>query len=326
LGWVEKRVLITGGAGFIGSNLAHRLVAAGAKVRVLDNLFPDGGGMIANLAGAEVEFAQVDLRHDPLDEYLDGIEVLFNLAAQTGHMQAQWRPIEDLEINALAQLKLIEAVRRAAPEAVVVHGSTRQVYGRPTRVPVDETHPLNPPDANAVSKLAGETYWKLEHDVHARRVVCLRLTNTYGPRQRIVDANQNFLGRWFGQILRGETLEVWGGQQYRDLAHVDDVVSALIAAAVCDQCVGKVYNVGGAPPIKLVDLAEKLSALTGATYRLMSFPQENSLIDVGSFYADDEAFRSTTNWYPRWTLDEGLRSTFEWFRARADVYLTPPRS
>jgi nucleoside-diphosphate-sugar epimerase len=321
--WRRRKVLITGGAGFIGSNLAHALALLDAKVVILDNFLFEGGALAENLVGADVEVHREDIRYADLASYLRGVEVVFNLAGQTGHIQAQRQPLEDLEINTVAQLRLIAAVRQVAPAATVVHVSTRQVYGRPENLPVSEEHPVRPPDANAVSKLAGETYWKLEHDVHARRVICLRLTNTYGPRQRIIDANQNFFGFWIGQVLRAQPIEIWGGEQLRDLAYVDDVVEALLIAADSEACTGRILNIGGAAPLSLNALAEKLHAVTGVEYTTRAFPRENALIDIGSYYSDDSAFRALTGWSSKTSLDDGIASTLGWFTPRLQAYTGP---
>ncbi len=320
LDWEGLRVVVTGGAGFIGSNLVRELCSFGANVTVLDNYLSEGGALEQNLLGAKATVFREDIRYADLSGFFAGADVLFNLAAQTGHMQAQRQPLEDLEINTVAQLRLIAALRQVAPTVIVVHASTRQVYGRPMELPVSEAHPVRPPDANAVSKLAGETYWMLEHAVHGRRVVGLRLTNTYGPRQRIIDANQNFLGLWFGKVLQGEPFEVWDGQQLRDLAYVDDVVAALIKAAETPECYGHILNIGGAAPVTLLDLATHLKALTGCAFSVRPFPRENSLIDVGSYYSDDSAFRRATGWAPQMDLESGLAETLKWFRPHIEAY------
>ena len=249
--------------------------------------------------------------------------MIFNLAAQTSHMGGQQDPLLDLEINAVAQLRLIQAVREAAPGAIVVHASTRQLYGRVEHLPVTEDQPVAPPDANSVSKFAGEQYWMLEHRLRDRPVVSLRLTNCYGPRQRIRDARQTFLGPWLRSALECRPFEVWGGEQLRDLTYVDDVTEAFLAAAATPTCHGKIFNIGGAAPASLRQIADRLvqAAGNGLCYRLCEFPAERVRIDIGSYYADDTAFREATGWRASVSLEDGLRRSLEWFRQRMPPYL-----
>src|SRR3954453_2117711 len=246
--WQGRRVLVTGGAGFLGSNLCHALVQRGARVVALDGFLFGGGANPANLADAPIELVRGDIREIDLRNVCEGASVIFNPAAQTSHMGGQNDPLADIAVNAVAQVRLIQAAREAAPDAVVVHASTRQFYGRVEKLPVDENQPVAPPDANGVSKFAGEQYWMLEHRVRQRPVVSLRLTNCYGPRLRIRDARQTFLGVWIRCVLEGRPFEVWGGEQLRDLTYVDDVTDAFLAAAATPACHGGIYNIGGSPP------------------------------------------------------------------------------
>jgi UDP-glucose 4-epimerase len=318
--WRGQKILVTGGAGFLGSNLCHALAARGARVTALDGFLYGGGANPANLEGADVELVRADIRDGDLRPLCEGVSVIFNLAAQTSHMGGQRDPLLDIEVNAVAQVRLIQAAREAAPEAVVVHASTRQFYGRPLRLPVDESHPVNPPDANGVSKFAGEQYWLIEHRTAGRPVVSLRLTNCYGPRLRIRDARQTFLGIWLRCVLEDRPFEVWGGAQLRDMTYVDDVTEAFLAAAVTPACHGKVYNIGGAPPASLHDIAELL-ARRGGRYISREFPADRAAIDIGSYHADDGAFRRDSGWAPGVSLDEGIGRSLDWYRTRLADYL-----
>jgi UDP-glucose 4-epimerase len=324
--WRGKRVLVTGGAGFLGSGLCHELAARGARVTALDAMMPDGGANPANLEGAGVLLVRGDLRDAELHSLCQGIDVLFNMAAQTSHMGGQRDPVADIGINAVAQVRLIQVMREAAPKAAVVHASTRQFYGRPQYLPVDEKHTVNPPDANGVSKWAGEQYWLLEQRVHHRPVVSLRLTNCYGPRLRIKDARQTFLGIWLRRVIEDEPFEVWGGEQLRDLTYLDDVTDAFLRAAEQadrPEVAGRVFNLGGSPPIRLIELADRLIAANGGRgrYEMKQFPADRAPIDIGSYAADDRAFRAATGWWPRIDIDEGLRRSLEWYRARLADYV-----
>jgi UDP-glucose 4-epimerase len=322
--WRGRRVLVTGGAGFLGSNLCHALAQRGARVTALDGFLFGGGANAANLADAPtVELVRGDIREIDLRSLCEGASVIFNLAAQTSHMGGQNDPLADIAVNAVAQVRLIQAAREAAPDAVVVHASTRQFYGRVEKLPVDENQPVAPPDANGVSKFAGEQYWLLEHRVRGRPVVSLRLTNCYGPRLRIRDARQTFLGIWIRCVLEGRPFEVWGGAQLRDMTYVDDVTAAFLRAADSPACHGRIFNIGGAPPASLHDIAELLVRLAGtpATYTTREFPADRATIDIGSYHADDSAFRAAAGWQPEVSLEEGIRRSLEWFRLRLADYL-----
>src|SRR3954469_20755626 len=292
--WAGQRVLVTGGAGFLGANLCHALAQRGAKVTALDGFLFGGGAHPRNLEGADIELVRGDIREIDLRPVCEGAAVIFNLAAQTSHMGGQADPLADIAVNAVAQVRLIQAAREAAPDAIVVHASTRQFYGRVEKLPVDEHEPVAPPDANGVSKFAGEQYWMLEHRVRNRPVVSLRLTNCYGPRLRIRDARQTFLGIWIRCVLEGRPFEVWGGEQLRDLTYVDDVTEAFLLAADTPACHGRIFNIGGTPPASLHDIAELTVRLAGppARYITREFPVDRATIDIGSYHADDGAFRA----------------------------------
>jgi nucleoside-diphosphate-sugar epimerase len=321
--WTGRRVLVTGGAGFLGSNLCHALAARGARVIALDGFLFGGGANPANLENAGVELVRGDIRDLDVRPLCEGASVIFNLAAQTSHMGGQADPLADIAVNAVAQVRLIQAAREAAPDATVVHASTRQFYGRVEKLPVDENQPVAPPDANGVSKFAGEQYWMLEHRVRNRPVVSLRLTNCYGPRLRIRDARQTFLGIWIRCVLENRPFEVWGGDQLRDLTYVDDVTEAFIRAAECDACHGRIFNLGGPPPASLHDIADLLVRLAGppARYTTREFPADRARIDIGSYHADDSAFRAATGWQPRMSLEQGISRTLDWYRSRLAAYL-----
>src|ERR1700751_804401 len=254
--WTGRRVFVTGGAGFLGANLCHALAQRGARVVALDGFLFGGGANVANLTDASVELVRGDIRELDLRNACEGASVIFNLAAQTSHMGGQNDPLADIAVNAVGQVRLIQAAREAAPDAIVIHASTRQFYGRVERLPVDENQPVAPPDANGVSKFAGEQYWMLEHRVRSRPVVSLRLTNCYGPRLRIRDARPTVLGIWIRCVLEGRPCEVWGGSQLRDMTYVDDVTEAFLLAAEHAECHGRIFNIGGPPPASLHDIAE----------------------------------------------------------------------
>jgi nucleoside-diphosphate-sugar epimerase len=318
--WRAKRVLVTGGAGFLGSGLCHALLALGAEPVALDAMVENTGANAANVEG--VPLAVLDLRHDDLREACAGVDVVLHCAAQISHAGSMADPLADLAHNATGTLRLLLALRAHAPAARLVIASTRQLYGRPRALPVDEAHPIAPPDANAISKWAAEQYALLEHRIHGRHVAALRLTNCYGPRLRVKDHRQTFLGIWIRRVLEGEAFEVWGGAQTRDLAYLDDVVAAFLLAAEHASCAGRVFNIGGAPPVSLRDLADALCAAAGGgRYTLLDFPADRAAIDIGSYAADDGAFRSATGWAPSVPLGDGLQRTLDWLRPRLPLYV-----
>lgn len=325
LAFKSLQILITGGFGLIGSALARQLVAAGAKVRILDNLDPDSGANRANLAGFEdrIEARVADLRDsDGVRDALRGVDVLFNMAAQTSHMGSMAAPLADHQINAAAQLGLLEAARAVSPQIRIVYASTRQIYGRPDRLPVDETHPLRPVDVNGVGKLAGEAFHLIYHRVHGLKTTALRLTNTYGPGMRIRDARQTFIGIWLRRVMEGQSFEVWGGEQRRDFTYVEDAADAFLLAAANDACLGSAFNIGGDGPHPLSQVARILiEAAAAGRYEVKEFPKERQRIDIGEYWADDRLFRHTTGWVPRVSLRQGVQLSLAFFRPRLAMYV-----
>jgi len=323
--FTNRRVLITGGLGFIGSNLAARLVDMGAEVLLVDSLIPQYGGNLFNIAGIEdrVRVNISDVRDEHSMHYLvQGQEFLFNLAGQTSHLDSMNDPYTDLEINCRAELYILEACRKRNPDIKVVFASTRQIYGRPEYLPVDEKHSIRPVDVNGINKTAGEWYHLLYNDVYGIRACSLRLTNTIGPRMRVKDARQTFLGLWIRLLVEDKPFEVWGGEQLRDFTYVDDAVDAFLLAAASDDANGRVFNLGGDCVISLKELADLLIAINGSgEYVIRSFPADRKRIDIGDYYADDNLIRSVLGWEPKVPLREALARTLSFYRANLPHYL-----
>ena len=320
-----KRVLITGGLGFIGSNLARTLVGLDAKVTLVDSLIAEYGGNERNIRGleAKVRVNLSDVRNRfSLPALLTGEDFLFNLAGQTSHMDSMTDPETDLDINCRAQLTLLEACRKHNPKLRVVFASTRQIYGRPDYLPVDEKHPLRPVDVNGINKLAGEEYHLLYSDVHGVPSTVLRLTNTIGPRMRVKDARQTFVGVWIRQLLEGKPIEVWGGEQLRDFTYVDDAVEAFLVSAIHPRAVGRVFNLGGVGHISLRDLAALLVDVAGqGRYRVRKFPADRRKIDIGDYYSDGSLIAAELGWQPRTTIRAALAKTVAYYRRELPHYL-----
>jgi UDP-glucose 4-epimerase len=323
--WGGRRVLVTGGLGFIGSTLARRLVGSGARVTLVDSLIPEYGGNLFNIAGIEdrVQVNISDVRDPHSMRYLiQGQDVLFNLAGQGSHLDSMEDPATDLEINCRAQLSILEACRRHNPGVSVVFASTRQIYGRPQYLPVDEKHILRPVDVNGINKIAGESYHLVYHDAYGIRASSLRLTNTIGPRMRVKDARQTFLGIWIRLLLEGRPFEVWDGEQRRDFTYVDDAVEALLLAADSDQADGRFFNLGGCEVVTLRELAQLLVEVHGGgDFTVREFPAERKRIDIGDYYAEWNLIRDTLGWTPRVPLREALRHTLDYYRAHLSRYL-----
>jgi UDP-glucose 4-epimerase len=320
----DKRVLITGGLGFIGSNLAIRLVQLGARVVLLDSLVPEYGGNLFNVEPIEplVRVNISDVRDPHSMRYLvRDQDYLFNLAGQTSHVDSMEDPFTDLEINCRAQISILEACRNYNPTVKIVFASTRQIYGVPVLLPVDEDHPTRPVDVNGINKLAGEAYHILYHNVFGIPACALRLTNTYGPRMRVKDARQTFLGVWIRLLLEGRPFEVWDGTQLRDFSYVDDAVEALLLAAGAESN-GATFNLGGEAAVSLKQLADLLIEVNGGgEYDLRSYPADRKRIDIGDYYANSGRIEHALGWTPRVGLREGLERTFDYYRRHLDRYL-----
>lgn len=321
-----KHVLITGGMGFIGSNLAIRLAGLGAKVLVVDSMIPDYGGNMFNIEPVrdKITVNISDVREIHAMHYLvQDQDILFNLAGQVSHTDSMTDPFTDLEINARAQLAIAEACRRFNPTIRIVHTSTRQQYGRPMYLPVDEKHLVHPTDVNGIHKAAGEMYFMVYHAVYGLKATSLRLTNTYGPRQIIKNNHHGFMGWFIRKALLGEEILLYGdGTQLRDLCFVDDAVNALLTTAVHDAAIGQIFNVGGLRPISLKEIAEILLQITGiGSCRVEPFPPDLKPIDIGDFYADYTKIKEALGWEPKVDVREGLERTLAYYRDNMQHYL-----
>ena len=321
-----RRVLITGGIGFIGSNLAHQLVALGADVLLVDSLIPEYGGNLFNIADIRnrLTINIADIRQQSTMNYLvQQQDVIFNLAGQVSHIDSMQDPYTDLEINCRSQLSLLEACRRNNPAVKVVFAGTRQVYGRAETLPVTERHLVRPTDVNGINKAAGEYYHLVYNNVFGVRATSLRLTNIYGPRQLIKHSRQGFIGWFIRMVLENKEIQIYGdGTQLRDFVYVEDAVDAFLRAGASDAANGEVFNVGGLEPIQHRDLVEMMIRMAGSgRFRCTPWPPEKKAIDIGDFYSDSSKIASTLGWRATTTLADGLKRTFEYYRAHFDQYV-----
>ena len=320
-----RKVMVTGGLGFIGSNLAHRLVDLGAEILLVDVLAPQYGGNMHNIAGIEerVRVNIADVRTEwTMRHLVQGQEIIFNLAGQVSHLDSMTDPRTDLEINCRAQLTLLEACRQENPGVKMVYASTRQIYGRPKYLPLDEAHLVTPTDVNGINKAAGEQYHLLYNHVHGVRASALRLTNTYGPRMLMSHGRQGFLP-WFVRLaLEGREITLYGdGAQLRDFTYADDAVDAFLRAGADEAANGEAFNLGGLRPHSLREVAELIVALAGSgSVTLVPWPPEKKAIDIGSAYSSHEKIERTLGWQPTVPLEDGLRRMIEYYHEHREHY------
>lgn len=319
-----RKVLITGGLGFVGSNLAHRLVNLGAEVLLVDSLIPEYGGNLFNVHDIEdrVRVNIADVRDEFSMEYLvRGQEFIFNLAGQVSHVDSMTDPYTDMEINCRSQLSLLESCRKRNPEVKIIYSGTTQIYGAVASLPVTEQQAGRPMDVNGINMMAGEWYHILYHNIYGIRACSLRLTRTYGPRMLVKHNRQTALGWFVRQALDDEEITLFDGRQRRDYTYVDDVVEALLLAAAADETNGEIFNLGGTEPVSLKDLVETLISVAGSgRYRVVPFPEERRRIDIGDFYADYAKIERVLGWKPTVDLATGLGRTCEYFRRNRQYY------
>ncbi len=320
-----KKILITGGMGLIGSNLAIRLSDLGAIVSIIDNMYPDYGGNWHNIAGFKNKLdihigdaADMNL----VSKVVKDKDFVFNLAGQRSHIDSMVRPMDDLNSNVLTSLVLLEACKKFNPNAKIIYTGTRQIYGRPQYLPVDEKHPTVPIDINGVNKLTAENYHLIYQKNFGIRTVIFRLTNTYGPRMRVKDGRQTFLSIWIKNQLDGSKFQIFGdGTQLRDFNYVDDVVDAMIAGALLEHSNGKIFNLGSDEVVSLIDLARMLKEInTHVEFELVSFPHSHKSIDIGDYYSNFDLAKSELGWNPRINLRQGMEKTIDYYRENKSFY------
>ena len=319
------KILVTGGLGFIGSNLAIRLAELGAEVLIVDSMIPAYGGNPFNVQPVReqltINFSDIRDQHS-LPFLIREQDMVFSLAGQVSHLDSMTNPMPDLEINCQSQLALLEACRHHNPDARIIFASTRQLYGRPQYLPVDEQHPLVPVDVNGINKLASEMYYSLYHQVYGMHTVSLRLTNTYGPRMDLRSDGKGFAGVFIRQALQGETIRLFGtGQQRRDFNYVDDVVDALLIAGHQTDLAGEVFNLGHEEHHSLSEFVDTLARFTDFRHECVPFPADRKRIDIGDYYGSYQKFHDATDWRPQVNLETGLERSIAFFQEHREQYL-----
>jgi UDP-glucose 4-epimerase len=318
-----RNVLVTGGLGFIGSNLAIRLVEYGARVTLVDSLDPHFGGNRANIDPIRdaVTLEICDLRDAPLEKLVAEKDFIFNLAGQVSHRHSMKDPLLDLEVNCSSAVRVLEACRKANPNMRILFTSTRQVYGRSKSLPVTEDHATAPLDVNGINKLAAEQYHMVYYRVHGIRSTVLRLTNTFGPRQRISSCCSGFAGFFIYQALRGDTIRIFGsGSQRRDFNYVDDVVDAILLAAKSPTCVGQVFNLGHRIAYSVNEFVGAMREFCDFKVQNVPFPADAQSIEIGDYFGDFTRLRKMAGWDPSVDLQDGLARTFDFYRRHAAAY------
>lgn len=320
-----KKALITGGLGFIGSNLARALKGLGAQVSIVDSLLPEGGGNLFNIEDIKdgVKVSILDIGNEKvISDLVLGQDFIFNLAAQVGHLESMEDPLTDLDINCRGQLVLLETCRHFNPKVKIVFASTRQVYGKSQYLPVDEKHPLFPPDINGIHKLAGERYHLLYHNIYGIRTVVLRLTNVYGPGQVMKHEKHGFIARFIKSVIDDKNFAIYSpGTQLRDLNYVDDAVEAFLLAGASEKADGEIFNLGHPQPISVLDTAKLLIRLSGkGKFTLVSPNLERKRIDIGDYYGDFSKIKKTLGWEPKTSLREGLKKTLKYYEKYKKYY------
>ena len=324
----DKQVLILGGMGFIGSNLAKRLVEEGAQVTLIDSMLDQYGGNLANVEGFrdKLEINYSDIRDTHSLAYLvRDMDIIYSMAGQTSHIESMHDPFTDLEINCSSQLSILECCRKYNPDVEILYASTRQIYGRPQYLPVDEKHPIVPVDVNGINKYAAEMYYSLYHNVYGMRCTSLRLTNTFGPRQHLRDNKQGFVGIFIRLALNGQPIRIFGdGSQLRDFNYVNDVVDAFIMATGHSELYGEAFNLGHSDKHSLLEFVELLSQYADFPFETVPFPADHKAIDIGDYYADFSLFRAKVGWMPRFDLNQGLALTVAYFQEHGHKYWNSP--
>ena len=320
-----KRVLITGGLGFIGSSLAHALADVGARVTILDALLPTYGGNRANLHGLEgtVTVHDGDIRNaDLVRELVRDQDFIFNLAGQVSYLDSMRDPFLDVDMNCVGHLRVLEAVRELNPSAKVLFSSSRLVYGKILTTPVDESHPTNPLSLYGVHKLTAEKYYRIYYDTHGIRSAILRIPNPYGPRQQMKHAKYSIVGWFVRQAMEGKTIEIYGdGTQERDYLYISDIVDAFLRVAASEQTNGEVYNIGTHERVRFIDMVDTILDVVGSGNKVhIPWPEHYERNETGNYIADTRKIEAAVGWRARVPLRTGIEEMVKYYREHKEQY------
>lgn len=321
----NKKVMVTGGLGFAGSNLAIRLVELGADVLVVDNMLPRQGGNLFNIEPVKdrIKVNISDIRNETsMNHLIRGMEYVFHMAGQVNHVESVKNPLKDLSINVEGTLVIMEALRMHNPEARVIFTGTRGEYGSSLKLPVAENHAINPIGIYAITNFAAERIVLTYHNLHHIRSVCLRITNTYGPRHQMVHDEYGVFNWFIKKAMDNEVIPLFGdGRILRDYLYIDDLTESLIKVALNDSAYGEVYNIGSGIPLSFVNLAKKIIEIAGSgKVEYTDFTTERKALEPGDYYADITKIRDMTGWQPEVSLEEGIKRTIDYYKRYKKYY------
>lgn len=321
----NKKVLITGGLGFIGSNLCIKLAELGAEVLVIDNMLPRQGGNLFNVEPVKnkIKINVSDIRNSvSMNHLVKGQDYVFHLAGQVNHVDSVKNPLQDLSINVEGTLVLMEALRKNNPDARVIFTGTRGEYGASLKLPVAESHAINPIGIYAITNFAAERIVLTYHNLHKIKSVCLRITNTYGPRHQMQHDEYGVFNWFIRKAMDNEVIPVFGdGRIIRDYLYVDDLIEVLLGIALAEKAYGEVFNIGSGIPVNFIDLAETIIKIAGTgKTKYTDFSTERKSLEPGDYYADISKVKSIVKWQPKTKLEDGIKKTIAYYKKNKKRY------
>jgi len=325
MNYKNQEVLITGGLGFVGSNLAIALVKQGAKVTVIDNMLLRQGGNMFNILPVKnkIKIHFKDIRNrSVMNKLVRDKDFIFHLAGQVNHVASIKNPLQDLSINAEGTLVALEACRKFNKDARFIFTGTRGQYGSSVRLPVDEDHPMNPKGVYAITNLCAEKFVMVYDEIHKIRSIALRITNTYGPRHQMAHDEYGVLNWFIRKAIDNESIPVFGdGAILRDFLYIDDLVDALMLSGLCERAYGNVFNIGSGNPTDFIKLAKLIIKITGSgCFKFTEFSKERKEIEPGDYYADISKIKKMVGWKPKTDLSAGILKTVNFYRKYKSHY------
>jgi len=320
-----KKIIITGGLGFIGSSIAIKLAGIAREITLVDSLIPEYGGNVFNIEPVKdkVKINIADVRDEAsMNALVKDKDFMFNMAGTLSHIDSMTNPYLDLEINCRSQLTILEACRKNNLDIKIVYAGTRGEYGKIKYSPVDELHPLIPTDVNGINKIAGEFYHILYNDVYGIRATSLRLTNTFGPRHQMKHSKQGYLNWFLRLAMDDQEITIYDeGKPKRDFTYIDDVVSAFIIACASDEANGHVYNIGSGRGVSIFESAQAvINAAKSGRIKHVVYPADKKAIEIGDYTADYSKFKNQFGWDTEISFEEGLNRSYEYYREYKQNY------